>query len=48
MNRAKFLENDITITKTETKINYILIILSSLISGLFLIFLQMTSKKKLD
>ena len=27
MNRAKFLENDITITKTETKINYILIIL---------------------
>ncbi len=45
MNRATLVEDDISMTKANTKINYTLIILSGLISGLFLIFLQMTSRK---
>ncbi len=45
MNKISLAEDDIIISKTDTKINYILIILSGLISGLFLIFLQMTGRK---
>ncbi len=48
INRAKIVESDINVSKVNTKINYILLIISGLISGCFLIFLQMTGKNKLS
>lgn len=48
INRVRIMENEITISQINTKINYFFLILSAVISGLFLIFLQMTSKTKLS
>ena len=47
-NRAKIKESDIIISEVNTKINYFILIIGGLISGLFLIFLQMTGRNKLS
>ncbi len=47
IDRAKIVESDIYVSKLNTSINYILIIISGLISGFFIVFLQMTGKNKL-